>query len=62
MSNKESMDNFTALYASYPSFTSAAISMHTTPRTYGIFVFFRVFFCKFMLYEFQVKDTDVQMA
>ncbi len=51
MLDGENMDNLTVLYASYLYFGTN--STHTYPCAYGIFVFFY----KFLLFEFQVKDV-----
>ncbi len=57
MTNGENMDNFTVLYTLYLRFTFGTNSMHASPRVYRISVFFPAFFCKFMQFEFQVRDA-----
>ncbi len=47
------MDDFTALYTSYLYFTFGTNSVHVSPPAYAI----PVFFYKFMLFEFRVKDA-----
>ncbi len=53
MLNGEITDNFTKLYTSYLRFTSGTNSMHASLRAYGILVFFY----RFRLFQFQVKDA-----
>ncbi len=55
--NSENMDNFTALCTSYLIFTDGTSLLHASPRAFGTFVSFPALLQKFMLLEFQVKNT-----